>query len=121
MQCPNCNEIIQTGISNCPHCGHTLTVTVLSRQERDGFNGITIEGESADNRSGQYKHYEASGSPRIKRINLSFGSSGWTGNLIAAAVLAVLLFFFLPVLMFILLIVGAAFVGIWLLRMLMRK
>ena len=116
MQCPNCNEIIQNGADTCPHCGHTVAVTVLSRQERDGFNGITIEGDNVDARSEQYSSYESVGSPRVKRINLSFGSSGWAGKLMVAAVLAVLLFFFLPILMFILLVVGAAFIGIWLLR-----
>lgn len=120
MQCPKCNEIIQTGIESCPHCGYTFAVTVLSRQERDGFDGITIEGENVDARRGQYSSYESSDSPRVKRINLSFGSSGWVGNLMVAAILAVLLFFFLPVLLFIFLVVGAAFIGIWLLRMFVK-
>ena len=120
MQCPNCNEIIQTGADICPHCGYTLAVTVLSRQERDGFDGVTIEGDNLNDSHGQYSSYESGGSPRVKRINLSFGSSGWGRNLMVAAILAVLLIFFLPVLMFILLVVGAAFIGIWLLRMLIK-
>ncbi len=118
MQCPNCNENLQFGTDACPHCGHKLAVTVLSRQERDNFNGITIEDNKYDGHR-QDRSYEE-GSPRIKRINLSFGSSSWLGNLVVAAILAAILFFFLPLLMFILLVVGAAVIGFWLLRRLVK-
>ncbi|CQR70081.1 hypothetical protein SOV_29150 [Sporomusa ovata DSM 2662] len=120
MQCPYCNELIKNGADTCPHCGHTLAVTVLSRQERDGFNGITIEGDNVHAHHGHDSRYESGAAPKVKRINLSFGSYGWAGNLMAAAILAVLLFFFLPVLLLILLVIGAAFIGIWLLRMIVK-
>lgn len=120
MQCPNCNEQLPAGADGCPHCGHSLTVTVLSKRERDGFNGVTIDEGSGDSRQGRYDSYEAAASPRMKRINLSFGSSGWGGNLLMAGVLALLLFFFLPVLLFVLLLFVAAGVGIWLLRRLIK-
>lgn len=120
MQCPYCNELIQNGADTCPHCGHTLGVTVLSRQERDGFNGITIEGDNVHARHGQESSYESGAAPRVKRINLSFGSYGWAGNLMVAAILAVLLFFFLPVLLLILSVISAVFIGIWLLRMVIK-
>lgn len=119
MQCPNCYGKIQDGTDNCPHCGRESAVTVLSRQERDSFDGITIEGETGDTRR-QYHSYDAGNQSRVKHINVSFGSSGWTGKLIVAAVLAILVFFFLPVLLFILLAVGAVFIGAWLFQMLRR-
>lgn len=119
MKCPNCDAQIQDGTGSCPHCGHEPTVTVLSRQERDSFSGITIEGEKSDRRH-QYSEYESGHQPRVKRINVSFDSAGWTGKLLVAAILAILVFFFLPVLLFILLAVGAVFMGVWLLRMLRR-
>lgn len=119
MQCPNCGVQIQGGSDKCQHCGHEQAVTVLSRQERDNFNGITIEDENRES-SRQYSSYESGYQPRVKRINLSFDSGGWTGKLIVAAILAILVFFFLPLLLFILVAVGALFMGIWLLRMLRR-
>ncbi len=120
MQCPNCDAQIQAGAGSCPHCGHEPAVTVLSRQERDNFSGITIEGENSDDSRHQHSGYESGYQPRVKRINVSFGSSGWTGKLLVAVILAVLVFFFLPVLLFILLAVGAVLMGVWLLRMLRR-
>lgn len=121
MQCPNCNEQVQTAVDSCPHCGHKLAVTVLSHQERDNFNGITIEDGTADDSRRQYSSYEFEGAPRVRRINISFGSYGWAGKLMAAAILAIVLFFFLPLLMFILLVIGgAAIIGVWLLRMLRK-
>lgn len=119
MQCPNCGAQIQDGTNICPHCGHEMTVTVLSRQERDNFNGITIEEESGDNRR-QYSSYEPGNRSRVKHINISFGSSGWAGKLMVAAALVILVFFFLPVLLFILLAVGAVLIGAWLFQLLRR-
>lgn len=119
MQCPNCGEQVQPGV-NCPQCGQKLAVTVLSHQERDNFDGITIEDDTINDDQRQYSNYEFTGAPWVKRINLSFGSYGWAGKLMVAAALAVLLFFFLPLLLFILLIVGAAVIGVWLLRMLRK-
>ena len=119
MQCPNCGEKIQTGTDNCPHCGHELSVTVLSRQERDNFDGVTIEGDTGGTRR-QYSGYDSGDRGRVRHINVSFGSSGWAGKLMVAAVVAILIFFFLPVFLFILLAVGAVFIGAWLFQMLRR-
>lgn len=119
MQCPNCGEQIESGTDKCPHCGHEAAVTVLSRQERDNFDGITIEEENGGNRS-RYESYESGNRSRVKHINISFGSSGWAGKLMVAAVLVILVFFFLPVLLFILLAVGAVLIGAWLFQLLRR-
>lgn len=119
MQCPNCKETIQDSAEACPHCNYKLSVTVLSQQERDSFHGITIEDNSHAGHE-QHRRYETGGSPRIKQFNFSFGSSGWLGNLMVVAILAVALFFFLPLLMFVLLVVGAAVAGFWILRGLLK-
>jgi len=117
MQCPNCKEAIQAGADVCPHCDYKLAVTVLSRQERDNFNGVTIDDNLGRE---QYSNYKTDGAPRIKRFNIAFGSSNWIGNLVVILILAVTLFFFLPLLMFVLLVVGAAVAGFWILRGLLK-
>ncbi|HWR41598.1 zinc ribbon domain-containing protein [Sporomusa sp.] len=120
MECPNCSAQIESGASACPHCGQELAVKVLSRQERDNFNGITIEEKNDNEGRRRYTGYESGNRARVKGINIAFDSSGWTGKLIVAAILALLVFFFLPLLVFILLAVGAVLVTVWLLRMLRR-
>lgn len=118
MQCPNCSEFIQSGADSCPHCGHKVAVTVLSKQERDNFNGITIE-DNSNNERERYD-YEAGGSPRIKQYSFSFGSLGLFGNLFVVAIIAAILFFFLPILVVTLLIIGVAVTAFWVLRRLLR-
>jgi uncharacterized membrane protein YvbJ len=118
VQCPNCGAQIQAGADTCPHCGHVVEVTVLSRQERDNFNGITIEEE---NREGSRQYSSGTGDRgRSKQINITFDSSSWISKLIIAAVLALVVFFFLPVLMFFLLAGGVVLIAFWLLRMLVK-
>ncbi|SMC99127.1 zinc ribbon domain-containing protein [Sporomusa malonica] len=118
MECPNCSAQIEPEASRCQHCGHELAVKVLSRQERDNFNGITIEEKGdSDNR----RQYAGSGDrPRVKQVNIAFDSSSWTGKLIVAAILGLLVFFFLPLFMFVVLAAGAVLVVVWLLRMFSR-
>lgn len=120
MHCPNCDAELRPGAANCPNCGYETGVSVLSRQERDNFNGVTIDEVSTSGEHRQYSSYDTDNGSRIKRINLSFGSTGWTGKLIIAAILALLVFFFLPLVMFILLAVGAVLIVSWLLQMLRR-
>ncbi|HWR07716.1 zinc ribbon domain-containing protein [Sporomusa sp.] len=120
MECPNCSAHIESGASSCPNCGHELAVKVLSRQERDNFDGVTIEEKNDGDSRRRYSSYESSDRARVKGINLVFDSSGWMGKLIVAAIFAVLVFFFLPLLLFILLAVGAVLVTVWLLRMFRR-
>ncbi len=118
MQCPNCGAQIPAGTGTCPQCGHVAEVTVLSRQERDDFNGMTIEEE---NREGSRRYSGGTGAwRRSKQVNITFDSSSWISKLIVAAVLALLVFFFLPLLMFFLLVGGVVLIAFWLLRMLVK-
>ncbi|WP_371381406.1 zinc ribbon domain-containing protein [Sporomusa aerivorans] len=119
MKCPNCGEQIEAGAGKCLHCGHEMEVTVLSRQDRDSFNGITIEEENRDSRR-QYGGGGADEKIRVKQINLAFDSSSWLSKLAIAAVLALLVFFFLPMLMFFLLVGGVILIAYWLLRTLVK-
>ena len=120
MECPNCSAQIEAEAGSCPHCGHELGVKVLSRQERDNFDGITIEDRTNSEGRGRYTDYDAGNRTKVKGINIAFDSSGWTGKLIIAAIFALLVFFFLPLLLFILLAVGAVLVTVWLLRVFRR-
>lgn len=121
MECPNCSAHVEAGAGCCPHCGQELAVKVLSRQERDNFDGITIEDSSTQGEGqGRYTGYDPGSRNKVKGINIAFESSGWTGKLIIAAVFALLIFFFLPLLLFILLAVGAVLATVWLLRLFRR-
>ena len=45
MQCPFCKHDVSNGTLECPYCHYQFTVDaeVLSSDERDSFDGVTIE------------------------------------------------------------------------------
>ena len=62
MQCPFCKHEVNNGVQECPYCHYQFDTNaeVLSSDERDSFEGVTIEedGSTSDSRT----TYEEKGS-----------------------------------------------------------
>jgi hypothetical protein len=121
MRCDACDRELPPHDKECPHCREKQgEVTVLSRQEREGFKGITLDSDPNPETDTKYYEYRSdNGNQRIYVRQVSFGSgkmSIWT-KLLIAAVLGVLVFFVLP--MFFMLVVGIGLV--WFVLNLFRR
>jgi hypothetical protein len=108
MRCPECNAEIADVGSDCEKCGYKAAeVKVLRPDERDGFQGLTIQqgGDSpgqaphADGHSGNYEYRSEGPGHRVYVRQVSFGSKpfGFLTKLIVIAVILFLIFVALPV------------------------
>lgn len=107
MKCDFCGREIEDRLSECPYCHYQLKrdTQVLSPDERDTFEGITIEedgstrsSEAFDERSDRFKRYEQSQQPqqphfKVRTFNLS---SGILMTLLIIGGILALFFFLLP-------------------------
>ena len=120
MRCGFCGREVEKGVLECPYCHYRFEVDaqVLTPDERDTFDGVTIEedGSTVDNKNvangqdygrgsgyGQTRGYENGGyggqqhqqAPGIKVHTFGCGSSILMTLLILGGILA-LFFFLLP-------------------------
>lgn len=114
MKCGFCGREVDKGVVECPYCHYRFEVDaqVLSPNERDTFEGVTIEEDGTtidnknikDNNNRQYdeniygnKNYNGQSSqrPNIKVHSLGCGSSILMTLFILGGILA-LVFFLLP-------------------------
>ena len=67
MQCPFCKHEVSEGTAECPYCHYQFAVDaeVLSSDERDSFDGVTIE-EDGSTSGGQTTYEEAGSYEAIK-------------------------------------------------------
>lgn len=107
MKCDFCGRKIEDRLSECPYCHYQLKrdTQVLSPDERDTFEGITIEedgstrsSEAFDERSDRFKRYEQSQQSqqphfKVRTFNLS---SGILMTLLIIGGILALFFFLLP-------------------------
>jgi hypothetical protein len=107
MLCANCAKEIGPEEKECPNCGQPQgEVKVLTPEERENFQGITLG--DAPEKEGSYQYESRGPGHRIYVRQVSFGAgktSFWT-KLIIAAVLGVLIFVFLPLALFFMLAVS---------------
>lgn len=87
MQCPFCKHEVNKGVEECPYCHHIFTIDaeVLSTDERDSFDGVTIEEDGST--SGGNTAYEEAGSyeearPEPQQRGFQFHQVGGYGCLI---------------------------------------
>ncbi|HWR39043.1 MAG TPA: hypothetical protein VN611_06055 [Patescibacteria group bacterium] len=122
MKCSQCNAELASGKPECPHCGHVVSeVKVLSRQDRDNFDGVTLGEEERSANGAAYGQYQQEyGGGRIHVKQVSFGG-GFLSRLLLGGVLLVLLAFLtllffaaLPIILFVLSVAGTIFY--WLFR-----
>ena len=118
MRCDRCGEEVAPQDKECRKCGQSINeVKLLTPEERESFQGVTLEDEGAEK---QYYEYENKGrGHRVYVKQVSFGSRGmglWT-KLLLAAVFAFLIFVFLPLAIFF----AVALSIVWLIFSLIRR
>lgn len=105
MICKKCGFEYVDGLKECPNCqapNEPLEVKVLTKDERDTFDGITIEDTKNENENG-FRVYEAEEEreqPKRNGIHVqTFGlGSSWIWRLIFFVIIIGLIFFVLPML-----------------------
>ena len=107
MRCPKCGGEMETDSSICSRCAaETGEVKVLRPDERDDFNGLTIQqgGESEnatgfkEETPGNYEYRSEGPGHRVYVRQVSFGSHmGFLTKLLIVAVILFLVFVALPV------------------------
>ena len=105
MICKKCGFEYVDGLKECPNCqapNEPLEVKVLTQDERDTFDGITIEDTKNEDENG-FRVYEAEEErqqPKNSGIHIkTFGlGSSWIWRLIFLVIIIGLIFFVLPML-----------------------
>ncbi len=107
MRCPKCGGEMETDSSICSRCAaETGEVKVLRPDERDDFNGLTIQqgGESEnatgfkEETPGNYEYRSEGPGHRVYVRQVSFGSHmGFLTKLLIVAVILFLVFVALPI------------------------
>ena len=104
MICKKCGFEYVDGLKECPNCqapNEPLEVKVLTKDERDTFDGITIEDTKDENENG-FRVYdkEEHEEPKHSRIHVqTFGLGiSWVWRLIFFVIIIGLIFFVLPML-----------------------
>ena len=108
MRCPKCGAAMDNDSSICSRCAaETGEVKVLRPDERDDFNGLTIQQDGdADNTTGvreetpgNYEYRSEGPGHRVYVRQVSFGSQsmGFLTKLLIVAVILFLIFVALPV------------------------
>ena len=113
MKCNFCGREVPRGTQECPYCHYRFEIeaTVLNPQERDEFEGVTIDESGYEETSAkderrpeQRERYERreeysnknGGGPKIYVKNLNGCGGGLLGVLLIIAVLIALFIFFMP-------------------------
>jgi len=108
MRCPKCGAEMDPDSSICSRCAtETVEVKVLRPDERDDFNGLTIQqGGEAEHTTefreetpGNYEYRNEGPGHRVYVRQVSFGSQsmGFLTKLLIVAVILFLIFVALPV------------------------
>jgi hypothetical protein len=118
MRCSTCGyELDENG--KCQNCSsEAAKVHVMSQEEKDGYNGVTIE-ETSSGRS-HFKEEPKSGNRKIYINTFGLGNSNWLVKVslfvLVVAILAFVVFVALPVIL-----VGAAIgIIVWLILSFIR-
>lgn len=124
MQCPFCKHEVNNGVQECPYCHYQFDTNaeVLSSDERDSFEGVTIEedgstsgGNTSYEEKGSYEETNPKQQPNYGGFQMR--TFGGTGCLIwAFVIIFIMVFLALAVVkMFIAMpILGLFLVGYWL-------
>jgi hypothetical protein len=91
MQCNTCGNEFDDWAGTCPKChADPGKVQVLSPEERENFNGITIEQDGGNSKNAN------TGSPFQKVFVFQSSSGGMLAKLIVSALLLIAVIVFLP-------------------------
>lgn len=106
MKCDFCGREVEKGVTECPYCHYQFKIEpqVLTSDERDTFEGVTIEedGSTSDSSSAarererqERERWQQNVPPRVKVHSFGCGSGMLMTLLILGGILA-LVFFLLP-------------------------
>lgn len=119
MICKFCNNSFDSAESAyCPHCGNS-GAKILTPEERDNFDGITIDNGNSQNRDDCYQSSEEGFGRRIyvRRFKTNLSSFGLLHRLLWGLIIVGLIILVLPVATSVL---GLLIVG-WLLAGFLRR
>ena len=118
MRCPDCGKEMNGHECQCPDCGSKQPhVSVLTPQERETFQGITINQDQGE----EDRNYQESGSRASHRVHIKqvhLGGGGFLNRLLITlaimAFLAALVFVALPL---VLAVIAAVLIISFIMRM----
>ena len=98
MKCAKCGQPLESDMP-CPNCADD-NVRVMSRAEKDSYDGITIEADENEARRQEEAEKEGHayqyGGQRVYVRHVNLGQIGWKAKLLVALVGLGLSIFFLP-------------------------
>ncbi|MDR3564561.1 MAG: hypothetical protein P4N59_24450 [Negativicutes bacterium] len=101
MRCTNCGRELAPQETECIECRQpSREVQVLTREERENFQGVTLDNEPAEK---NYYEYQSSGPSHrvyVRQVNFGSGKMGFWTKLLIGAAFAFLIFFLLPMMLF---------------------
>lgn len=106
MKCNFCGHEVSPNASECPYCHYQFTkeATVLSSNERDSFEGITIEEETGTADGAEVKRDRFEGHTYNEqvppRVQVKTVGCGWTSILLLLIILCGFLFILPSLLVF---------------------
>jgi hypothetical protein len=121
MRCERCGAEIHDAGKTCPECGHSFReVEVLTPEEREGFQGITIESPGSRRERDEdysYEYHDPEKRVYVRRFNLNTGPGGLLNRILTGLIIAGVLFLAFPILflvfrMFFVIIVAVALGGL---------
>lgn len=122
MRCDQCQAEIGAESQRCPHCGaEQPTVEVLSPEERENFQGLTIETESPgrEQRSEGYsgdEYFDPRRGVYVRRFSFGESQNNWLSRIVIGLIVIGVLFLAFP---FLVVILGVFVIG-GILSMLLR-
>jgi RNA polymerase subunit RPABC4/transcription elongation factor Spt4 len=119
MRCEQCGAEVDATGKTCPECGHSVgMVEILTPEEREGFQGLTIEtpgsgGARQDDYS--YEYHEPQTGVDVRKFNFNTGHGNLLNRILVGLVIAGVFFLALPILFLIFpmlfVILGAVLLG----------
>jgi hypothetical protein len=101
MRCVGCGRELEPQEQECVQCGRPRgEVQVLTREERESFQGVTLDDGTADERHFEYESSGPSHRVYVRQVTFGQGKMGFWTKLLLAAVFAVVIFVFLPLALF---------------------
>jgi hypothetical protein len=102
MSCIYCGAFTDPSQTVCEKCRHNPEVTVLAPEERENFNGLTIEQDLNGNEYHQSQETDSNPHVYVRRISLG-SSGGLLTKLIIAGIFLVIVLVALPLALILLL------------------
>jgi hypothetical protein len=122
MRCEQCGAEFNDAGKTCPECGYFFgEVEVLTPEDREDFQGITIEspGREGERQADyNYEYHDSQKGVYVRQFNFNSGKGGLLNRIMVGLIIAVVLFLAFPMFFVIL---GLVIIGGFLSLMLRRR